>query len=67
MVTLWHIWNWRNRNLHCEDTHDREKVIQEDLFPIVQCQAALWFFNRGKAGSFGWDIWLSHPLDCFGS
>ncbi|KAJ9560034.1 hypothetical protein OSB04_005194 [Centaurea solstitialis] len=51
MVTLWCIWNWRNRILHAESPRVLEALDHEDLFPQIQRLSALWAFHRGRSGT----------------
>ena len=45
MITAWAIWNWRNRVTHSSQ-EEVSKILQEDIFPVVQRTTYLWITFR---------------------
>ncbi|GKE97480.1 hypothetical protein Tco_0020831, partial [Tanacetum coccineum] len=64
-ITLWAIWNWRNRLIHATG-EDIESIKMEDIFPSIQRMAKLWMSARISSKlKTDWNCWVARSFDLF--
>ncbi|KAJ9568140.1 hypothetical protein OSB04_004106 [Centaurea solstitialis] len=56
MVTVWLIWHWQNNVLHASQ-EEKDKILQEDMFSVVQRMANFWITHRKPALKGIWQQW----------
>ncbi|KAJ9542726.1 hypothetical protein OSB04_029232 [Centaurea solstitialis] len=61
VVALWHIWAWRNKIFHAEDSQAL-RIKLEDPFASIQKMSGFWLANRCRKISIDVDSWVASPL-----
>ncbi|GJY20490.1 RNA-directed DNA polymerase, eukaryota, reverse transcriptase zinc-binding domain protein [Tanacetum coccineum] len=64
-ITLWAIWNWRNRLIHASGD-DIYLIKNDDIFPGIQRMSKLWMYARIRSDlKMDWNCWVTMPFDLF--